>query len=166
MLLGTLLLSTALAASGNTTPATTAPDTTAAATTAPAPIDCPIGDAKAFEAMMDRTIGGADEARVERAGEAHEHRAHDEGREPEAHDVLAQRGAGHFIVADRALHPAPGRLQERLQSRVDHDQQAQHHGEIGPGEALRAERFEGPRDADQPARAARDERDFSLLSAQ
>lgn len=75
MLLGTLLLSTALAACGNTTPATTAPDTTAAATTAPAPIDCPIGDAKAFEAMMDRTIRGADEARM--AAEEEQHRAID-----------------------------------------------------------------------------------------
>lgn len=46
-LLASLLLSTALAASGSAPPAAS---------------DCPIGDPKAFEAMMDRTIFGAGEA--------------------------------------------------------------------------------------------------------
>lgn len=46
-LLATLLLSSALAASGDT---------------ASSVVDCPTGDPKAFEAMMDRTLGGASEA--------------------------------------------------------------------------------------------------------
>jgi hypothetical protein len=46
-LLASLLLSTALAVSGSAPPAAS---------------DCPVGDAKAFEAMMDRTIFGAGEA--------------------------------------------------------------------------------------------------------
>jgi hypothetical protein len=46
-LLASLLLSTALATSGSAPPAAS---------------DCPVGDPKAFEAMMDRTIFGAGEA--------------------------------------------------------------------------------------------------------
>ncbi|MBL8263425.1 MAG: hypothetical protein JNM58_13460 [Xanthomonadaceae bacterium] len=113
MLLGTLLLSTALAASGNTTPATTAPDTTAAATTAPAPIDCPIGDAKAFEAMMDRTIRGADEARM--AAEEEQHRAIDAEADALVADGIwseQQRGAFFLDVLDTQAFKDEQRLKK------------------------------------------------------
>ena len=72
-------------------------------------------------------MSGGEAARIEDRGEGDQRRAadadddvaDDEHLQPAAVDVLAHRGSGHLVVADRPRYMQPGRMPGALEQDID-----------------------------------------------